>query len=151
MTAYQPPRAVPFHAVIGGLPSGVFIRHMNWDQVAATRRTWEMQGLHSYVRALDDGIDQLKASHASFRDRTNAGMEPDPVQAPRFEQTEKVTDPIPTGQAAALLNCSAEWVRSLIREGHLIAERRGKAWDISHASVLAYRDAKAGEVQAEAA
>ncbi|NVC24062.1 helix-turn-helix domain-containing protein [Kocuria salina] len=146
MTAYQPPRRTPFHAVVTGLPAGVILRHLNHGEINAVRRTWQLQGLDSYVRVLDDALDQLKASNEDYNSRVNVGMNPEPAQRPR--EKEPITDPINTEQAAALLGRSAEWVRRLIREEHLIAERFGKGWILSRASVLAYRDARTGEAEA---
>ncbi|PWD94479.1 hypothetical protein DEJ38_06535 [Kocuria rosea] len=146
MTAYQPPRPTPWHAVIGGFPAGVILRHLNQGEINAVRRTWQLQGSDSLVRALDDALDQLKAAHSDYNRRSNLGMVPELVDRTRDEVT--ITDPISPQEAAELLECTDRNVRLLAeREAILGVQQRGR-WILSRASVLAYRDARAGEAEA---
>jgi excisionase family DNA binding protein len=149
VNAYQPPRPTPWHAVIGGFPAGVILRHLNQGEINAVRRTWQLQGSDSLVRALDDALDQLKAAHADYNRRSNLGMVPKPAARPQEE--EAITDPITTQEAASLLACSDRYIRALASQEAILGKLQGRTWVLSRASVLAYRDAKTGELEAEAA
>lgn len=140
MTAYQPPRPTPWHAVIGGFPAGVILRHLNQGEINAVRRTWQLQGSDSLVRALDDALDQLKAAHADYNRRSNIGMVPEPAKRPRDEET--ITDPITSQEAATLLGRGDRYIRILANQKAILGRLQGRTWVLSRASVLAYRDAR---------
>jgi excisionase family DNA binding protein len=48
------------------------------------------------------------------------------------------TDWITTTEAAALTGYHPEYIRELIREGKIEAQKFGQVWQVSRASVLAY-------------
>jgi excisionase family DNA binding protein len=79
----------------------------------------------------------LNALHAAAErvDTATTG----PSSDPGTTTIQRANVEIGTGDAAALLECSTEYVRRLARSGRIQARRLGAAWLIDSASLDAYR------------
>lgn len=76
----------------------------------------------------------LYALHAA-----DQGHPDTPGSAPGTPPPASVTVELSTGEAAALLGCSSEYVRRLARSGRLTARRVGAAWLIDPVALDTYR------------
>ncbi|MGI5182236.1 helix-turn-helix domain-containing protein [Dactylosporangium sp. CA-152071] len=73
-----------------------------------------------------------RAEHHHDQDAAGFATETPPAATPKLE--------ISTAAAAALLECSAQHVRSLVRSGRILGRRAGqRAWLIDRASLDAWR------------